>query len=347
MMTDTKPTLIHVAVGVIENARGEIFIAKRSDEAHQGGLWEFPGGKVEAGETIVQALDRELFEELGIRVQGCEPLIEIFHDYSCKESGNKHVRLEIRRVINFSGEPHGKEGQPVCWVAKSELDNFQFPAANKPVIAALKLPKTMVITPEHAEPLEALKTCLEAGAGLVQWRQDRLKHAQVLCDTLLEEVRLAAELCASYLASLQLNCSLELYTEIQKQLPDLPLGLHLSSDRLVELATEVDTVVGTVLDTAIEGTSGYLGASCHNLEQLEQALAIGCDYGCLSPVLSTRSHPEVHPLGWQEFSRLAGAAKFPVYALGGLSGQDLNQAIEMGAQGVAGISAYWPSQASS
>lgn len=123
---------VEVAVGVIKDGN-QIFISKRSEELHQGGLWEFPGGKKEADESIESALKRELYEELGINVLSQTPFMLIEHDY-----GDKLVRLEIRLVEKFDGTPHGKEGQLTQWVNISELHTLKFPAANKAIISKLQ-----------------------------------------------------------------------------------------------------------------------------------------------------------------------------------------------------------------
>lgn len=123
---------VEVAAGVIYNPKGQILIARRAASQHQGGLWEFPGGKIEAGESAQQALTRELHEELAISVTASEPLIRIEHEYS-----DKSVLLDVWCVTAFSGEARGVEGQPLEWVLPSELQNYDFPAANEPIIEAV------------------------------------------------------------------------------------------------------------------------------------------------------------------------------------------------------------------
>ncbi|EGI73281.1 mutator mutT protein [Pseudoalteromonas distincta] len=120
--------IVHVAVGVIKK-NNAIFICKRADEQHQGGLWEFPGGKVEAGESVFVALKRELIEEVGLTIHSSSQLMVIEHDY-----GDKCVKLDVHVVSNFSGEAHGAEGQPSEWVGISELENYDFPEANAEII---------------------------------------------------------------------------------------------------------------------------------------------------------------------------------------------------------------------
>lgn len=122
---------IHVAVGVI--TRGEqVFISKRPDQLHQGGRWEFPGGKVEQGESVLQALHRELWEEVGLTVQHAEPLLQLEYDYP-----EKRVLLDVWHVTDPQGEGEGREGQQVAWVHHSVLTDYQFPDANAPILSAV------------------------------------------------------------------------------------------------------------------------------------------------------------------------------------------------------------------
>ena len=124
---------IHVAVGVVLNQHNQVLLALRPAQAHQGGLWEFPGGKVEDNENVQQALCRELQEELGIISLEQRPLIEIRHDYH-----DKSVLLDVWWVDAFEGEPEGCEGQPLRWVAAEELNAYEFPKANQPIIESVQ-----------------------------------------------------------------------------------------------------------------------------------------------------------------------------------------------------------------
>jgi 8-oxo-dGTP diphosphatase len=123
---------IHVAVGVILNTNQQVLIARRPVHSHQGGLWEFPGGKVEAGESLQQALFRELEEELAIEVYECSPLVTIEHDY-----GDKQVLLDVCMVRAYSGEAIGAEGQDLRWIDVDKLEEYEFPEANKPIVELL------------------------------------------------------------------------------------------------------------------------------------------------------------------------------------------------------------------
>ena len=123
---------VHVAVGVILDAQRRILITRRAAGAHQGDLWEFPGGKVEAGETLAAALERELREELGIAIGRTSALLEVHHDYD-----DKAVLLDVHVVWDYNGEPRPLEAQPMAWVTPQELALYEFPAANLPIVEAV------------------------------------------------------------------------------------------------------------------------------------------------------------------------------------------------------------------
>ncbi|WP_020207941.1 Nudix family hydrolase [Gilvimarinus chinensis] len=308
--------LIHVAVGAITDGNGNILLAKRPEHAHQGGLWEFPGGKVEPGETLLQALDRELYEELDIRVLSAEPVIEIIHDY-----GDKTVWLDVHRVTGFRGEPLGKEGQPLKWVPVAELSRYQFPAANYPIVNALTLPDRLLITGDYSgaeDFTHKLTQALRAGISLVQ-----LRAHQSSDQNYLELARRAADLCAKYRARLVLNRHNAI--DLLKQVP--AHGVHLTSAQLQGSAKIPQGILWS--------------ASCHNVSQLQLAVERGAHYTTLSPVKPTLSHPCSPTLGWDDFVQQVKKAAIPVYALGGMTEADLPIAKQKGAQGIAAISAWW------
>ena len=124
--------LVTVAVGILIDDAGRVLVTRRAPDAHQGGLWEFPGGKVEAEETLLEALARELKEELGVLVEATDALMALEHDY-----GDKQVRLDVHRVTRWSGEQRGLEGQPLAWQLPEQLQLWAFPAANRPILERL------------------------------------------------------------------------------------------------------------------------------------------------------------------------------------------------------------------
>ena len=124
---------IRVAVGVLIDAKGCVLLTRRLKGAHLAGYWEFPGGKVEEGESVQKALARELDEELGIRIGETVPLLTVSHDY-----GEEQVLLDVHRVKGWNSEPYGAEGQPLAWVDASSLDDFQVPEANAEIMLRVK-----------------------------------------------------------------------------------------------------------------------------------------------------------------------------------------------------------------
>ena len=124
---------IHVAVGVLIDSNGCVLLTRRPRGTHLAGYWEFPGGKLEAGESVQIALARELEEELGIRIIETVPLMTVSHDY-----GEKQVLLDVQQVKDWNGEPHGAEGQPLAWVDSRSIDEFQVPEANAEIVSRVK-----------------------------------------------------------------------------------------------------------------------------------------------------------------------------------------------------------------
>lgn len=307
----------HVVAAVITNETGEILLSLRPSHVHQAGLWEFPGGKVESGEDARRALERELAEELGIVPVKARPMIRIRHDYP-----DKSVLLDVWYVDTFKGLPQGREGQQIDWVPREALTQKKFPAANSPIVNAVRLPPYYLITPEPGDDIARFFTTLEhvlkAGIRLVQLR------ATTCSTTRYKELAWQAmDLCRCYSAQLILNCSPEIAEGVDAD------GIHLNSTRLMDMRSR------PVADDK------WLSASCHNRRELEQAMSLGVDFVVISPVLATASHPQASPLDWQGFEELCEHATMPAYALGGMSPQHMETAWRHGAQGIAAITGLW------
>lgn len=310
--------MLHVVVGVVENRRHEVLLTRRAAHVDQGGLWEFPGGKIETGESVTDALARELDEELGIRVTRARPLIRIRHCYP-----DLDVLLDVWRVDVYQGEPTGREGQPLAWVPRQDLGCQPLPAANRAIVTAIQLPSVYLVTGEPSAGtdafLERLDHLLGFGIELVQLRVNSLKPAAARRRLIAE----SADLCHRHGARVLLNGSVE---EVREHRVD---GIHLNGSRLFELRSRPLPA------------SMLVGASCHNESQLAHAASIGTDFVVLSPVMQTASHPGAAALGWEAFFGLTESASVPVYALGGLRPRDLAEAFRRGAQGIACISSLW------
>ena len=304
---------VHVVAAAIFDARGRVLVSRRPGHVHQGGLWEFPGGKLEPGEDVIAGLQRELYEELGITLQSARPLIRVRHDYP-----DKAVLLDVWRVDMFDGEPSGQEGQPIEWVATGDLRDYRFPAANGPIIKAVQLPDRYLITPEPCPGfLAKLEQVLAGGISLVQLRAKAMSPADYRA--LVPEV---LSVCRAANARLLLNADPQLAQELDAD------GVSLSSARLMALAER---------PVALKLVAG----SCHTQAEVEHACALGLDFVAVSPVQETRSHPGAVVLGFDGLRALTELATVPVYALGGMGEADLDTAFRHGAQGIAAIGGLW------
>ncbi|MCC6074646.1 Nudix family hydrolase [Pseudomonas sp. GCM10022188] len=309
---------LHVAAAVIRGADGRVLIARRPEHKHQGGLWEFPGGKVEAGEAVEAALARELHEELGIDIAASRPLIQVRHDYP-----DLAVLLDVHEVSAFTGKPHGREGQPLAWVEPRELPHYEFPEANRAIVAAARLPAQYLITPDNLEPGELLRGVRQALAGGIRLLQ--LRAPNMYSPEYRDLATDIQGLCAGK-AQLMLKGPLE-------WLGDFPAaGWHLTAAQLRKYAPN-----GRPFPR-----ERWLAASCHDAEELALAAQMGVDFVTLSPVQATQTHPDAAPLGWAAAAELIRGCNQPVFLLGGVGPQDQARGWQAGAQGVAGIRAFWP-----
>lgn len=310
---------VHVVAAVIYE--GEyIVLARRPDHLHKGGLWEFPGGKVEQGESVETALIRELEEELNIVPTAFSPLIQIPHQYP-----DKSILLDVWAVTEWHGDLHGKEGQPVTRVFPADLNDYEFPEANVPIITACQLSDRYLVTPDLPEGtddfiefLYQLVAAIDSGSQFVQLRQTQLDPQQYR--------KLATEvirICRQKSCQVLLNAAPELVEELGAD------GVHLNQHRAKSL------------DSRPLDENYLVGVSCHDETELKQAASLGADFGLLGPVQATRTHPENQGMGWEGFNQMVKDIPMPVYAIGGMVLQDIPHVRRSGGQGIAAISALW------
>ncbi|WP_310493976.1 Nudix family hydrolase [Dechloromonas sp.] len=306
--------VVEVAAAVMLRADGtEFLLAQRPEGKVYAGYWEFPGGKVEPGESVRAALIRELQEELGITATACSPWLTRQFTYP-----HATVRLNFWRVTAWDGEigiTAPLEHSAVDWQKTGEPATVTpILPANDPILKALSLPTTMAITNTEAEgserQLERLEDALKAGLRLIQVRAKGLPPAQ--------RQRFAEAVCRlarSHGALVVINDDEEIARQVGAD------GVHLSSISLANCLQRPDFT--------------WVGASCHSAAEIARAGELGFDYALLSPVLATPSHPDAAGLGWPEFARQLAGNTLPVLALGGMKPEMLSEAQEHGAHGIA------------
>ncbi|MDT7849433.1 Nudix family hydrolase [Methylophilus sp. VKM B-3414] len=313
--------LVQVAVAILIRPNGEYLLASRPNGKGWAGWWEFPGGKIESGETPENALIRESQEELGITPTQIQPWIKRRYDYPATHDAEaKTVLLHFFFVHAWQGELQAREGQQFAWQHPRTLNVSPVLPANAPIMQALSLPPVYAISNlqemgEHTF-LQALKQQLDQGLQLLQIRESQLDDAALA--KLSEEV---LQLCAPYDCRCLLNGSPEQALQIGYQ------GVHLNSQRLIALTQKPDNLL--------------VGASCHNRVELAQAQSLQLHFAMLSPVLPTKSHPEATGLGWEQFGEMLNGLEIPVYALGGMHFEHASQAQSCGARGIAMQRVIW------
>ena len=309
------PPITEVAAAVLTQPDGRVLLAQRPAGKAYAGYWEFPGGKVEPGESLDAALTRELHEELGIVVtRACRWITRVF------EYPHATVRLNFFRVFEWQGTPHPHEGQVFSWQLHDAVEVTPLLPANFPIVKALSLPAVLGIS--HAESLGVdtflarLDVALANGLRLIQLR-DKTLPEEVRLHLARETVRRAR----LHGARVLVNGPLDLVRAAGAD------GIHLDSSAAVRLTTRPDCE--------------WVGVSCHDGAELAQAATLGADFALLSPVLPTLTHPGAATLGWEAFSTLAAASPIPVYGLGGLGREDVALAQSRGAHGVALLRGAW------
>lgn len=307
--------VVEVAAAVLQKPDGAFLLAQRPADKIWSGYWEFPGGKMEPGETPRDALIRELREELGIKVGTCYPWLVRVFTYP-----HATVRLHFFRVTAWQGEPHPHEGQQFSWQHPGACDVSPLLPANAPILRALELPTRYAISNVAelggGEFLRRLEVALVHGLRLVQLREKDLPR-----EPLLQLAQRAVVLAHAHGARILLNADVALAHEAGAD------GVHLTARQLAEMQQRPP------LD--------WCAASCHSVAELRRAEVLGCDFAVLGPVLPTASHPEAATLGWERFAAMTAGCSIPVYALGGMRPHDLEPAWRCGAHGVAMLRQAW------
>jgi len=313
-----KP-IMRVMAAVMLDALGRVLLAQRPAGKHLAGMWEFPGGKLEPGETPMAALARELREEVGVTFLRGEPLIRVPIHYPERE-----LLLDAWQTDQWEGEPQSLEGQALQWLLPEQIDPAILAPADRVIVQALRLPPRYVITPADARPeqrgfwFERIGQSIERSRQLVQLRLPLWPR---------ERVR---ELAAGLLPLARRHGSQLLLRGDIEGARELGIGVQLKGRQLATLSERPLPL------------SHLVGASCHAAADLARAEQLAVDFATLSPVAAPRSRVQAVPLGWASFRSMAEAAALPIYALGGLAPSHVAQARDNSGQGVAGIREFWP-----
>jgi 8-oxo-dGTP diphosphatase len=314
--------VVHVAVGFIVREQ-QVLISWRSASQHQGNRYEFPGGKIEADETPEQGLIRELREELGIEVQHPVRAQQLNYDYP-----EKTVCLHVFKVTQFTGDPVGQEGQHIRWIALDDLPDYQFPDANAPILRLAKLPTHYLICHEQT-PQQSLTDWLDFHQQAVPpnaWLY--VRHHQLNSTGYQRAV--------NQLSQSRPDLNLVLMYRHYQQFKNSSIrlaGVHYAKQDIAhDVASQGD---GSIRKELLQF------AACHTPQEIQHALQLGVDAIILSPVNATLTHPDATPLGWQAWQSLCQQSSVPVYALGGMTPNDIVTAEQYGGYGVAGIRGFY------
>lgn len=293
---------IQVAIGLIFH-QSQVLVGWRNHAQHQGNKYEFPGGKVETGESAVDACRREILEEVGVDIAQWHVFAEIEHQYD-----DLTVKLHIFHAQLDQSQMSAIQS-PWSWYSRPALAELNFPAANQVIIQRLLWPKSIKIA-ANLEALEQLATDCQL---------------YLRCQTADIETSLAMIGSLAITDVQRLIVNIELWSLLSPELQANIGAVHFKQQQLLAL-TEQD------IPRQIRCI-----AACHDQQAIAQANALGFEAIILSPVLATPTHPEQQGLGWERFAQLATETQLPVFALGGMSATDLKTVEQQGGYGVAGI----------
>lgn len=319
-MTSQPRRRVEVAAAVLIDGAGRFLLAQRPPGKAYEGYWEFPGGKVEPGESAAAAMCRELHEELGIDVAVDDICPWLTRDFDYAHAA---VRLRFFRIYQWRGELHGREGQRFAWQdmdARGAPDVAPILPANGPILRALGLPAVYGITQADAVGVELfmvrLRRALAHGLRLIQVREKNMPP-----EALANFARAVVGMSHACGARVLINGAPELAREADAD------GVHLTSAQLMTLRERPPC--------------DWVAASCHNAPELAKAAQLGVDFVVMGPVKPTPTHPGAPVMGWDAFLRNICDTPLPVYALGGMQQADLRDARRSGAHGIAMLRGAW------
>lgn len=314
-MTEKQLPVVDVAVAVVQRSDGRVLLAERPLHKVSGGYWEFPGGKFNAGENPAQALARELHEEIGVELDVAHPWLTYEHTYP-----DKVVRLHFFRVTAWHGTPRGNEGQRVSWEDPYAPSVSPLLPANDKVLRALRLAPVYAITDAAkygvADFIRRLEHALDAGLRLVLVRERTMAPEQ-----LAQFARRVIARARAYDADVLIEANESIARKVGAD------GIQIGGHDLRRLNARPNVRVVAV--------------SCHNAAEMTQAAKLGADFILLSPVLATPTHPDRPGMGWSRFAEMVRNYPLPVFALGGMKPDTLDDAVRHGAHGVAVHAAMW------
>ena len=304
---------IKAVVGVLYNDKQQILIAKRQAHQFMGGFWELPGGKIETGESDEAAIIRELHEELGVVVTDLS-----IHQTMIYQYPDRVVELSIYNINRYQGSPKGIESQTIAWVDIKNLSQYKLLPTMKAFISSITLPDRYWITPSSNHQSKAWTRKFD----------EKLKQGVQLI-----QLRSKVDINSNFIAELYNKCkqnSTKLLLNIPNKTFNEPYcdGWHLTTNEMLEIKDR------PCADNQL------LGVSTHDLTEALQAQEMGADFVVISPVQATQTHPDTVPIGWEVSGEVVKKLNIPVYFLGGMSLNDLNKTLKLGAQGIAGVSAF-------
>ena len=305
---------IEASVGIIFNESFQLLMAERPQSKTWSGWWEFPGGKIEKGETPLEALKRELKEEIGISVINAEKWIVRKYAYEDYE-----VTLHFYKVTQWSGNIEAKEEQKISWVLPDNNVVSPILPANDLIFKAISLPDIYAITNAYEYSgnfLNKVEQQLNNGLGLIQIREKAISK-----NAFIELTKEIIQMAGNFDAKVMINSDINLAYKLNAD------GVHLNSSLLHSLSEIPKDLI--------------VSASCHSARDIEKAMTMDVSFVVLSPVQKTQSHPNTTPIGWDSFSKITQNYSIPIYALGGMKQNDIENAFSAGAIGIASQRAIW------